>query len=153
MTTLQVTVARARSCPRPRNRSSGVRSSTPTAWMRRLKTLRRWPRPPHRSILLLHRRPPTPARRRLQPSLRTPRTWPSRDEEAACICSSNQRASARSIFGSRPATRVSRFTSPSTTRPLEVLVQAAVGQLSQNLEGRGLSVAHLLVDLATGQGG
>jgi len=33
------------------------------------------------------------------------------------------------------------------------LVQAAVGQLSQNLEGRGLSVAHLLVDLATGQGG
>lgn len=33
------------------------------------------------------------------------------------------------------------------------MIQAAVGQLSQNLEGRGLAVAHLLVDLATSQGG
>jgi hypothetical protein len=33
------------------------------------------------------------------------------------------------------------------------LVQSAVGQLSQGLEGRGLSVAHLIVDLSTNLGG
>jgi len=32
------------------------------------------------------------------------------------------------------------------------LIQAAVGQLTQTLESRGISVAHLLVDLAVGQG-
>ena len=33
------------------------------------------------------------------------------------------------------------------------MIQAAVGQLAQSIEGRGLAVAHLLVDLAANQGG